>query len=121
MENFIIELKALKASLTDHEKEFVLYIYISQQCSEEDLDNEDLMLSETVFYINDKNNHDKGCLTYICPDSDLVEKLLDLLDAGQLMESTYEYYGSEEELNEKIKIIQKELPNVILTNAPFEL
>lgn len=120
MEEFITQLKDLKSSLTNYQKNFILYIYVDNNPIEEDIDNDDLMLCETVFYINDKNSHDKGYLIYTYPDKDLVEKLLDLLEAGSLMESTYEYYGSKEELNEKLKIIQKELPNIIVTDAPFQ-
>lgn len=118
MEKFINELNNLKSSLTDHEKEFVLYIYISNDPSDEDEIDPDLD-DVVIFYINDKETHDKGHLIDHYPNSDLVEKILDLLEAGELMESTYEYCGEKEELEEKIKIICKELPNVIFDKVPW--
>lgn len=59
-------------------------------------------------------------LVYNTLPTDMGNKLLDLLEAGQIVESTYEYLGSYDNLVEVVTQICHILPNIRLSDKPFE-
>lgn len=108
------QLDEMVSELSKEELADNLVIYIDKP-DEEDCD-EDI----TVFYINTEECHNMGRLVYNTLPTDMGNKLLDLLEAGQIVESTYEYLGSYANLVKVVTQICHTLPNIRLSDKPFE-
>ena len=90
-----------------------LYIYESKEYNP----TEDADIG-AVIYLNTKKCHDKGYLTDRYHEEH--DSVADLLNLGQVMESTYESYEDHDKFMNTLRQLSDMVSNLIFTDAPFK-